>query len=84
MLCPDAQRLVLLDGEGVVIDARCFINGERVAKGVTMELLGHVVAVGEMISRPQTEVKRIAGVSMTHSVGRGSRNWWLAKSLGRR
>ena len=41
------SRLVLMDGDAVVIDARFTVAGERIAPGVVVNLYGHWVRVGD-------------------------------------
>jgi hypothetical protein len=43
LLRRDVARLVLLDHEGVVIDARCLLEGEEVHAGIVVVLPAHEV-----------------------------------------
>jgi hypothetical protein len=50
LLRPLAKRIVLLDQEEVLIDARFPLEGETISKGVNIELPVHHVRVGDLLS----------------------------------
>jgi hypothetical protein len=50
LLRPLAQRLVLLNNEEILIDARFLLENESITKGNQIELLVHKVIIGDQIS----------------------------------
>jgi hypothetical protein len=49
LLRPIAKRLVLLDKDEVVIDARFLLEGEIISAGISIDMLVHKVTVGQKI-----------------------------------
>jgi hypothetical protein len=49
LLRPLAKRLVLLDGDGTLIDAHFLLEGELIDSGVAFEMLVHKVIVGKKL-----------------------------------
>jgi hypothetical protein len=73
----DAARLVLLDGRGEVIDARCLREGETVREGLIIEFPVHSVEVGAVAvpgltgerGRPRTLISLVADMVPQGRVG---------------
>ena len=61
----EAARLVLLDEEEVVIDARCLREGERVAIGVPLELPAHRVTP---LAHAASSAMRSSGTALAEKV----------------
>jgi hypothetical protein len=64
LLRPQAQRLILLDLDEVIIDARYLLENESVRSGCTLEMTAHKVCVGEsLIVDDVHKIKNVALVS---------------------